>query len=157
MFADDGDMNAIGTVCEEPVITIGVDGEKWDECENDEESYVDDVNGGFLDLSWSGSTCGESAGYLKMQVYCRVSVSECGCHKVIKTIWVDTNKGDARSPEIRYRLVAKEVKKRNNTEEERARTSSHPLHLLQQSMLSDFGSHDQESISKQSTIEARFH
>ena len=29
------------------MITIGVD-EKWDECENDEES-VDDVNGGFLD------------------------------------------------------------------------------------------------------------
>ena len=42
-------MNTIGAVCEEPVITIGVDGEKWDECENDEESYVDDVNGGFLD------------------------------------------------------------------------------------------------------------
>ena len=47
--ADDEDMNAIGAVCEEPVLTIGVDGEKWDECENDEESYVDDVNGGFLD------------------------------------------------------------------------------------------------------------
>ena len=47
--ADDGDMNTIGAVCEEPVITIGVDGENWDECENDEESYLDDVNGGFLD------------------------------------------------------------------------------------------------------------
>ena len=47
--ADDDDMNAIGAVCEEPVVTIGVDGEKWDECENDEESHVDDVNGGFLD------------------------------------------------------------------------------------------------------------
>ena len=47
--ADDDDMNAIGAVCEEPLITIGVDGEKWDECENDEESHVDDVNGGFLD------------------------------------------------------------------------------------------------------------
>ena len=47
--ADDDDMNAIGAVCEEPVITIGVDGEKWEGCENDEESYVDNVNGGFLD------------------------------------------------------------------------------------------------------------
>ena len=47
--ADDGDMNAIEAVCEEPVVTIGVDGENWDECENDEESFVDDVNGGFLD------------------------------------------------------------------------------------------------------------
>ena len=30
------------------MITVGVDGEKWDECEH-EESYVDDVNGSFLD------------------------------------------------------------------------------------------------------------
>ena len=48
--ADDDDMKALGAVCEEPVITIGVDGETLDECENGEESYVDDVNGGFLDL-----------------------------------------------------------------------------------------------------------
>ena len=46
---DDEDMNAIGALCEEPVTTIRVDGEKWDQCENDEESHVDDVNGGFLD------------------------------------------------------------------------------------------------------------
>ena len=43
-------MNALEAVCEEPMITIGFDGEKWDECENDEGSNVDDVNGGFLDL-----------------------------------------------------------------------------------------------------------
>ena len=30
-------------------MTIGIDGEKLDECETDEEFYVDDVNGGFLD------------------------------------------------------------------------------------------------------------
>ena len=41
--ADDEDMNALGAVCEEPVRTIGVDGEMLDGCENDEESYVDDV------------------------------------------------------------------------------------------------------------------
>ena len=50
-----------------------------------------------------------------MQVYCRVPIAECGSHQVIKTRWVDTNKGDERSPDIRCRLVAKEVKKRNNT------------------------------------------
>ena len=55
-----------------------------------------------------------------MQVYCRVPVAEIGSHKVIKTRWVDTNKGDERSPDIRGRLVAKEVKKRNNTEQESA-------------------------------------
>ena len=39
---------------------------------------------------------------------------------MIQTRWVDTNKGDELSPKIRCPLVAKEVKKRNNTEEESA-------------------------------------
>ena len=82
-------MNAIGAVCEEPVITIGIDGEKWDECKNDEESYVDDVNGGFLDPEMV-----REARVEKMQVYCRVPVSGCGSHKVIKTRWVDTKEGE---------------------------------------------------------------
>ena len=121
MYDDDDDMNAIGAVCEEPEITIGVDGEKWDECENDEESYVHDVNGGFLDPEMvREARVEESAGYLKMQVYCRVPVAGCGSHKVIQTRWVDTKKVDERSPEIRCRLVAKEVKKRNKLEEESA-------------------------------------
>ena len=40
---------------------------------------------------------------------------------MIKTRWFDTNKGDERSPDVRCRLVAKGVKKRNNTEEESAK------------------------------------
>ena len=48
----------------------------------------------------------------------RVPVAEIRSHKEIKTRWVDTNKGDEWSPEIRCRLVAKEVLKRNNTKEE---------------------------------------
>ena len=74
----------------------------------------------------------ELAGYLKMQVHCRVPVAEIGSHKVIKTRWVDTNKGDERSPEIRCRLLAKEVKKRNNTEEESANSfaSTPPLEAV---------------------------
>ena len=104
-----------------------------DECENGEESYVDDVNGGFLDPEMvREARVEELAGYLKMQVYCRVPVAEIGSHKVIKTRWVDTNKGDERSPEIRCRLVAKEVKKRNNTGGERE-LFWHALHLLKQS------------------------
>ena len=79
---------------------------------------VDDVNGGFLDPGMvREARVEELAGYVKMQVRCRVPASECGSHKVIKTRWIDTNKGDERSPEIRCGLVAKEVKKRNNTEE----------------------------------------
>ena len=115
------------------MITIGVDGETLDECENGEESYVDDVNGGFLDPEMvKEARVEELAGYLKMQVYCRVPVAEIGFFKVIKTRWVDTNKGDERSPEIRCRLVAKEVKKRNNTEQESANffASTPPLEAV---------------------------
>ena len=87
-------MNTIGAVCEEPVMTMGVDGETWDECANDEESYVDDVNGGFLDPEMvREASVEELAGYLKMQVCCRVPVAECGSRQVIQTRWVDTNKG----------------------------------------------------------------
>ena len=72
--ADDGDMNTIGAVCEEPVIAIGVEGENWDECENDEESYVDNVNGGFLDPEMvREARVEELAGYLKMHVLSRRS------------------------------------------------------------------------------------
>ena len=63
---------------------------------------------------------------------CRVPVGECVFHTVIKTRWVDTNNGDERSPEFRCRLVAKEVKKRNNTEEESANffASTPPLEAV---------------------------
>ena len=89
-------------------------------------------------------------------MYCRIPVAEIGSHKVIKTRWVDTNKADERSPEIRCRLVAKEVKKRNNTEEESVNFfASTPR--LEAVKFSDIGSHDQESLSKQSTVEVEFH
>ena len=52
--ADDDDMKALGAVNEEPVITIGVNGETLDECESVEEFYVYDVNGGFLDPQDAG-------------------------------------------------------------------------------------------------------
>ena len=107
-----------------------VDGEKLDEGENFEESYIDDVNGGFLDREMvREARVEESAGYLAMHVLCRVPVAECGSHTVIKTRWVDTKKGDERSPEIRCRLVAKEAKKRNNTEEESANIFASTLPL----------------------------
>ena len=46
--ADDEDMKAMGAVDEEPVITIGVDGEKWDESENAEENSASKT-----ELGWS--------------------------------------------------------------------------------------------------------
>ena len=85
-----------------------------------------------------------------------VPVAEIGSHKVIKTRWVDTNNGDERSPEIRCRLVAKEVKKRNNTEEESANffASTPPLEavkfLISRAMT--------KRVSRNnSTVEVEFH
>ena len=76
----------------------GVDGETLDECVNGEESYVDDVNGGFLDPEMvREARVEELTGYLKMQVYCRVPVAEIGSHRVIKTRWVDKQRGRAVS------------------------------------------------------------
>ena len=67
--ADDEDMNALGAVCEEPVVAIGVNGEMLDECDNDEESYI---NGRFVDPEMvREARVEELAGYLEMQLYCR--------------------------------------------------------------------------------------
>ena len=69
---------------------------------NVEESHVDDVSGDFLDPEMvREARVEELAGE---QVYCRVPVAEVGSHEVIKTRWVDTDKGDERSPEIRCRF-----------------------------------------------------
>ena len=48
----------------------------------------------------------ELAGYLKMQVYCRVPVAEIGSHKAIRRGGSTQTKGDERSPKIRCWLVA---------------------------------------------------
>ena len=110
----DADMKTLGAVCEEPVITMVIDSEEANASGTDEESYVDDVNGGFLDPELvREARVEEVAGYLAMHVCCRVPVGECVSHKVNKTRWVDANKGDERAPEIRCRLAAKEMKKRN--------------------------------------------
>ena len=73
---DDEDIKMLGAACEEPVTTIGLDGETLAEREAGEESYSFDVSGGFLDPD----------------LIREVPVGECGSHKVIKTRWVDTKK-----------------------------------------------------------------
>ena len=90
-------------------------------------------NGGFLDPEMvREARVEELVGYLKMQVCCRVPLAECGSPRVIQTRWVDPNEGDERFPEIRCRLVAKEVKKCNNTEEDSANffASTPPLEAV---------------------------
>ena len=70
----DADMKMLGAVREEPVITIGLDRETLAECEVDEESFIDDVNGGgrgsWIQI-WSGMhDRKEFAWHREMQVYC---------------------------------------------------------------------------------------
>ena len=116
--ADDEDMKALGAVREEPVITIGIDGETLDEGETCEESYVDDVNGGFLDPEMVREARVEGISWITSRCRCIV-VSQFGfSHSDQDEIGPAQIKGTNRPPEIRCRLVAKEVKKRNNTEEE---------------------------------------
>ena len=81
--------------------------------------------------------------------------AECGSRKVIKARWSDTDEGDHRSPDVRFRLVAKEVKQSNNTVEESASFFA-PTPLLEPVTFPDFGSHDRESISKQSSVGTQF-
>ena len=91
---DQGDANAdmkmLGGEREEPVITIGLDGETLADCEagdtQEEESHIDDVDGDFPDPDLvREARLEELAGYREVQVYCRVPIGECGSHKVIKT------------------------------------------------------------------------
>ena len=52
--ADDDDMKALGAVNEEPVITIGVDGETLDECEMAKSPTSTTSMVAFWILRWSG-------------------------------------------------------------------------------------------------------
>ena len=91
-------------------------------------------NGGFLDPEMvREARVEELAGYLKMQVYCRVPVAEIGSHKVIKDeVGSTQTKGTSGLQKFVAGLVAKEVKKRNNTEEESANffASTPPLEAV---------------------------
>ena len=74
----------------------------------------------------------ELAGYLKMQVYCRVPVAEIGSHTVIKTSGSTQTEGTSGL----QKFVASWWRRRTRnatTQRKTARTSSHPLHLLKQS------------------------
>ena len=48
--ADDEDMKGMGAVNEEPVITIGVDGEKWDDSEHAEENSASKTELGWINF-----------------------------------------------------------------------------------------------------------
>ena len=108
------------------------------ECEADElqeeESRIDDVQGGFLvtDLV-TEARVEELASYREMQVYCRLRVVEC----VVPTKWSRgdgwaQNKRDERSLDIRCQLTVEEVQ--NATEEGELQLLRFRLHFLSRSI-----------------------
>ena len=105
----------------------------------EEESYVGDANGDFL-----GSRFGQGE-----------SALNCEIHDVIRTRWVK-HKQRIRTFSTRPLPVGGDGGEiRNNTLEESASffASTPPLRC---SGVLDFGSHDPEGISKQSSVEAHF-
>ena len=89
-------------MCQELVITIGLDGEtlaarQADEMQK-EETYIGDANGGLWDPDLvREARLAELAGYREVQVYRRIHAAECGSHKVIGTRKVDTQRRRAIS------------------------------------------------------------
>ena len=77
------------------------------------EQAVDDVSGAYLDpVLVAEARKSEMKFFSDMQVYDRVPLFEMlkNQGKIIKTRWIDVNKGDAQSPNYRSRLVGKEFK-----------------------------------------------
>ena len=73
------------------------------------EWAADDITGANLDPRLvKAARALEMAYFRSMGVYEKVPKSDAIGHKLIKTRWIDVNKGDASSPEIRSRLVGKE-------------------------------------------------
>ena len=85
------------------------------QCDDYLEQYVDDISGRPLvrELVVEAREA-EMVKFKQHQVYSKVPISECvrmtGKQPIVSQ-WIDINKGDAKSPNYRSRLVAKEIKR----------------------------------------------
>ena len=88
--------------------------EKW----NDQKRYPDHVNGGYLDPEKVRKARQEEMEYVRRyKIYEKVSRDASRGKKIIKTRWVDTDKGAGTGTEnYRCRLVAMEVNRSPNVE-----------------------------------------
>ena len=92
----------------------------WIDDTDTENKYFDDLSGEPLDPEMAKEARREEIQeYHKHGVYRKVPIALCWEKtgtRPIQTKWTDINKGDARNPEYRSRLVAKEVayKKRDD-------------------------------------------
>ena len=70
---------------------------------------TDDISGSALDVEKVKAARGAEMGYFKrMRVYDKVDHSLARGYKLIRTKWIDTNKGDHVNADYRSRLVAME-------------------------------------------------
>lgn len=77
-----------------------------------DEYALDDISGAELDLSQVKKARAHEVAYVrKMNLYTKVSIDECikrTGKRPIAVKWIDVNKGDAKCPNCRSRLVGKE-------------------------------------------------
>eukprot|EP00971_Amphidinium_carterae_P289263 5743389-Amphidinium_carterae.1 len=78
------------------------------------ESYIDDVHGGLLDANLVRQCRDEEINWMRVMrqhgTYSKVPRNAAGNERIIKVLWVDTNKGDATRPDYRNRLCARETR-----------------------------------------------
>ena len=114
-ISDKVSLNNISKACEEQ--------------EQDEQAW-DDISGEQLDGKAVVQARRKELGYIEdKKVWRKIRRSEAVRRgwKVVRTRWIDTNKGDWENPDIRSRLVAKEF---NNGEEDGLFAATPPLEAL---------------------------
>ena len=114
------DENGGDPIMDEELLRLGVkDGRAW---------ATDDVSGASLDPVKVKETRAVEMDYFRrMRVYTKVPRWKPKGSKIVRTKWIDINKGDSVNPDIRSRLVGKEF---NNGEEDGLFAATPPLEAL---------------------------
>ena len=88
-----------------------LDKEEVDFASDTWEEFYDDISGALLDSALVGKAREEELKFVRdFGVYTKVPAYEAVGHPLISTRWLDINKGDARTPFYRSRLVCREFK-----------------------------------------------
>ena len=117
----DGHLGLIGSVCcEDPVEDENFTEENWkigvdsESTADGEVIYYDDISGAPLKSELVDAAIQEEMDqYTKHEVYTKVPLARCWERtgkKPVGVRWVIVNKGDDENPNVRARLVAKEIK-----------------------------------------------
>ena len=114
---DDGIMSLenadIGPVSEESDMMVATQDQ-----EDEYKKYIDDVHGGLLDPAGVEAARREEIEWMAANgpTYRKVPAEEARGRKLVKTHWVDTNKGDRLRPDYRSRLCARETRRSGGCE-----------------------------------------